>query len=422
MGADGAATRRPQVSGSTSSPSRCRRCTRRSPTRSPRGRRRTSPSSTRSGSPSSQPPDSSTRSRSSTRTGSAREHEADFLDPLVAANRYEGRTFGVSAVRGRRRALVPPTRARARWSSSRPRPGRELRAVARTLARDGMPHPVVMPGGSQGRRDDRVLPDRVPRLERRAGVAGRRRHASTRPQPSRRCGSSAASSTTALMSPDVVGYEWDRPIRLLAEGKAAISFGGSYEARDARRGARSSARRALGSRRLHLRAWRTERPPRERHGGHGVRHLPAGRPAQAGNAPAREHRGAGSARTGRRRTGRVPPRRSAIALTRLDPSFVSMVVRTLEHAVTRPATPSYPRVSAQLQAMLEAVLTGRLGPERAAQRTAEMIEAITGLPVLASADGGASSAVGGQRDQPAPTGPAGATARRGRRTAGTGRV
>jgi hypothetical protein len=63
-----------------------------------------------------------------------------------------------------------------------------------------------------------------------------------------------------------------------------------------------------------------------------------------------------------------------------------MVVQTLERAVTRPATPAYARVSAQLQAMLEAVLTGRLGPERSAQRTAEMIEAITGLPVLR--DGG----------------------------------
>jgi maltose-binding protein MalE len=85
--------------------------------------------------------------------------------------------------------------------------------------------------------------------------------------------------------------------------------------------------------------------------------------------------------------GRVPARRAAIALTHLDPSFVSMVVGTLERAVTRPATPYYPRVSAQLQAMLEAVLTGRLGPERAAQRTAEMIEAITGLPLLREPDG-----------------------------------
>ena len=34
-----------------------------------------------------------------------------------------------------------------------------------------------------------------------------------------------------LMSPDVLGYEWSKPVRLLAEGKAVISFGGSYETR-----------------------------------------------------------------------------------------------------------------------------------------------------------------------------------------------
>ena len=31
------------------------------------------------------------------------------------------------------------------------------------------------------------------------------------------------------MSTDVVALEWNRPIRLLAEGHAAISFGGTYE-------------------------------------------------------------------------------------------------------------------------------------------------------------------------------------------------
>jgi multiple sugar transport system substrate-binding protein len=60
---------------------------------------------------------------------------------------------------------------------------------------------------------------------------------------------------------------------------------------------------------------------------------------------------------------------------------LSQTADLLERAVIRPATPLYPRVSAQLQAMLEAVLTGRLGPAAAARRTAELISAITGLPV-----------------------------------------
>ena len=34
-----------------------------------------------------------------------------------------------------------------------------------------------------------------------------------------------------LMSSAVLGYEWTKPVQLLAEGKAAISFGGSYETR-----------------------------------------------------------------------------------------------------------------------------------------------------------------------------------------------
>jgi hypothetical protein len=62
--------------------------------------------------------------------------------------------------------------------------------------------------------------------------------------------------------------------------------------------------------------------------------------------------------------------------------FLSQTAEMLERAVTRPATPLYSRVSAQLQAMLEAVLTGRVGPAVAARRTAEMIGAITGLPVV----------------------------------------
>jgi maltose-binding protein MalE len=83
-----------------------------------------------------------------------------------------------------------------------------------------------------------------------------------------------------------------------------------------------------------------------------------------------------------RATGQIPPRRSAVDLAGRDFPFVSVTAALLYHAAVRPATPSYARVSAQLQAMLEAVLTGRLGPAAATERTAEMIAAITGLPVL----------------------------------------
>jgi multiple sugar transport system substrate-binding protein len=82
-----------------------------------------------------------------------------------------------------------------------------------------------------------------------------------------------------------------------------------------------------------------------------------------------------------RRTGQLASRRSAAALAGQGSAFLTATAAMLEDAVVRPATRTYPRVSIQLQAMLEAVLVGRLDPAEAAHRAAEMISAITGLPV-----------------------------------------
>jgi hypothetical protein len=81
-----------------------------------------------------------------------------------------------------------------------------------------------------------------------------------------------------------------------------------------------------------------------------------------------------------RRHGRVPSRRSALAIAAPELPFLADAGRMLERAVTRPWIPLYSRVSSQLQSMLEAVLVGRTGPTAAAQHTAAMIAAITGLP------------------------------------------
>ena len=77
------------------------------------------------------------------------EHEVDFLDALVAANRFEGRTFGVSAfadVAGfwyRRRALE------AVGLGPR-RPGASSAHLRELFVQNGHAHPIVMPGGSRG--------------------------------------------------------------------------------------------------------------------------------------------------------------------------------------------------------------------------------------------------------------------------------
>jgi ABC-type glycerol-3-phosphate transport system substrate-binding protein len=307
----------------------------------------------------------------------------DFLEPLVATNRYEERTYGVSPLANvaglwyRRRelealGLEPPTT----W--------RELKAVARAAARNGIAHPIVMTGGSKGgettaycliaflaSNGGQVLGDGGVTLDSQA-TAGALRFLRDLVDD-------------GLMSPEVLGYEWTRPIRLLADGKAAISFGGSYEAR--------TVSEALGV-------------PLDELWDH-VGFMPV--PAGPGGAPASvagtmsygifrqapqpalamrllEHALAPESLAAiARTTGRIPARRSAIALAAPDLGFLEQTADLLERAVIRPSTPLYPRVSAQLQAMLEAVLTGRLGPTAAARRTAELISAITGLPVV---DGG----------------------------------
>jgi ABC-type glycerol-3-phosphate transport system substrate-binding protein/DNA-binding transcriptional regulator YhcF (GntR family) len=304
----------------------------------------------------------------------------DFLEPLVATNRYEDRTYGVSPLANvaglwyRRRelevlGLEPPTT----W--------RELRAVARAAAQNGIAHPIVMTGGSKGgettaycliaflaSNGGQVLGDGGVTLDSRA-TAGALRFLRSLVEE-------------GLMSPEVMGYEWTRPIRLLAEGKAAISFGGSYEAR--------TVSDALGV-------------PLDELWDH-VGFMPV--PAGPGGAPASvagtmsygifrqapqpglamrllEHALAPEALAAiARATGRIPARRSAISLAAPDLGFLAQTADLLERAVIRPTTPLYPRVSAQLQAMLEAVLTGRLGPTAAARRTADLISAITGLPVV----------------------------------------
>lgn len=84
-----------------------------------------------------------------------------------------------------------------------------------------------------------------------------------------------------------------------------------------------------------------------------------------------------------RSTDQVPPRRSIVE--RLDPRsdpFLVYSARLAEQARTRPSIPEYARVSAQLQSMIVEVLSGRRQPTEAVTRTAELISAITGLPLL----------------------------------------
>ena len=301
------------------------------------------------------------------------QHEVDFIDALVAANRYEaGRSASAFAdVAGlwyRRRELeetglgVPST-----WG--------ELRSAARALLENGMPHPIVMPGGSRGGETtayclisflasngaDVLVPEGVSLDSRKTARVRFLR----------------SLVDDGLMSADVVGYEWDRPVRLLAEGEAAISFGGSYEA--------ATLARALGVplRKLWDHVGFAPIPggpkgARERGRDDGVRDLPSGSSARARDAPPR----------GRRRAGGPRPYRHGHGPNTCPP--VGCRARGAPAGIPEPdRRPPRPCGDAADHARLPArsfapgdARGGAHGPPRpaaAAQRTAELIAAITGL-------------------------------------------
>jgi len=183
------------------------------------------------------------------------------------------------------------------------------------------------------------------------------------------------------MSADVVTYDWLRCPELLGSGRAAMTLGGSYEADVIATAA------GLEVAAIHDHFAFVPFPAG-----------PDGSPATVAGgmvyvifrqtkhpkeALEMLERIVATDRLIERSTGRptIPSRRSAIEVIAAESSFVAQAVELLSTAVNRPIIPDYHMISTQLQNMLEAVLTGRYGPAAAAERTADVISAITGLPV-----------------------------------------
>lgn len=178
-----------------------------------------------------------------------------------------------------------------------------------------------------------------------------------------------------------VGFERERVIHLLAKGDAAMAFGGSYElptVADQAGLALTEVAAKFGfapmpagpqdSRSVLVGGMVYCIPRQARQPGRAMDLL---RRAVTREAMARFFA----------RTGQIPPRRSVAAELVGRSAFHAFTAGLLSDAVTRPVTPAYALVSAQLRAMVETVLTGRLEPAAALTRTAELISAITGLPV-----------------------------------------
>jgi ABC-type glycerol-3-phosphate transport system substrate-binding protein len=178
-----------------------------------------------------------------------------------------------------------------------------------------------------------------------------------------------------------VGFDRDRPIQLLARGEAAMAFGGSYQAPTLAHGAGIALEQVT-------RTFGFAPMPAGPHGGHAV--LAGGFawcvPRQARQpGPAMELLQSAVTHQAMARffarTGQIPPRRSAVTELVSQSSFHAFTAGLLSRAITRPVTSAYSLVSAQLRAMVEAVVTGRLSPITAVGRAAELISAVTGLPI-----------------------------------------
>ncbi len=309
-----------------------------------------------------------------------REYAVDFLEPLAAGSRHEGKTYGVptsSDLAGlwyRRDELEalgldPP----ATWD--------ELRALGSAFAARGYARPIALPGGSRGGETTAycliaLLASNGARVLGPAGVS-LDSHETVEALTFLR-----ELVQEGLLPIEVVGYEMTRATRLLAEGQTGISFGGSYEA-PMLASALDISLEDVWERFGFVAAPAGPRgaPASTIGGWHCGIFRQAAQPRQAMRLIEKIVEPSSLARLARD-TGRIPPRRAAIELALPDVPLLAERAQMLEHAVSRPSTPLYPRVSAQLQIMSEAVLTGRLSPSTAARRTAEMIGAITGLPVL----------------------------------------
>ena len=304
---------------------------------------------------------------------------ADIVEPLGSAFRHNGQIYALPAeadVAGlwfRRSPLE-------RLGINPPRTWNDLRRAARAVQRAGHERPLVMTAGSRGQETTTYS---LLALLASNGVEILRQGAVTLDAPGAIEALRFLRSflDEGLMPPEVVNYEYDRPVRMLAAGKAVFIISGSYE--------------------LHRLTDHTGKPVTEIDRTFGFVPIPGGpsgtraslaggmaygifrqaaRPDLAGQLLARLVSPPALADMARS-TGQIPPRRSAVPLATPYLAFLGSTAALLENAVTRPVTRVYARVSEQLQLMVEAVLVHRRSPAAAVARAADRIGAITGLPV-----------------------------------------
>jgi multiple sugar transport system substrate-binding protein len=184
-----------------------------------------------------------------------------------------------------------------------------------------------------------------------------------------------------VLSTGAFGQDRGRPIQMLARGEALMAFGGSYEAPTLARYSGLDLDEVTDTFGF-MPVPAGPRGPSSVLVGGMVYCIP--RQARQSAAAMEVLKGAVTRPAMTRffaRSGQIPPRRSAAEELVGRSPFHAFTAGLLKGAVTRPVTPAYALVSTQLRAMLEAVLTARLSPEQAVSRAADLISAVTGLPV-----------------------------------------
>lgn len=303
---------------------------------------------------------------------------ADLPEAFRTANEYDGRPVAVQAEAD----LVGLWYHRATLDEAGiapPRTWAELARAGSRLRGRGLRHPLAMPAGSRGGEETSycllgLLATNGAEVFRDGKVAIGSPGTTECLTLLRRL------ATSGTLSVDAVTYERGRAIRLLAQGQAAFAIGGSYEL--SHLAAETGV--AVGEVWDHFGFVPPPAGPRE-----GATTLAGGmvhavfRQAVNPHGALRLLRALSTTEalaTMSARTGQLATRRSAAAVVARDSEFLESTGTMLESVVVRPATATYPRVSAQLQSMLEAVIVGRLAPTAAARHASDLICAITGMP------------------------------------------
>lgn len=310
----------------------------------------------------------------------ATSYSADAVEPFLSSNRHGGHLVALQAeadVAGlwyRRDPLEE-------IGAEPPRTWATLLDVGRQLVDAGHRHPLVVPSGSRGGETTTYCLLAMLAANGAALIEGGQVAIDT--EGTRECLQLFADLVAYdVLSTESVLYDFDRGPRRLADGSAALLISGSYELRTIAAHSQCDVAEVWGD--IGFTA-----PPRGPGAGqvatlaggmvHGILRQAAN--PHLAMALLRGLAEPAAVAEMSRRTGQLATLRSAADMVATESEFLRITAGLLAAATVRPGASTYPRVSSQLQQMVESVVVGRLDPAVAAYEAAERISAITGLPV-----------------------------------------